>query len=441
MSNQLNFMGKHLPVNELAERAILGSILIDPRHYEAVSEILIVDDFFVSEHKELYRTFQILSADNRGITDITIRNSLSERQVMLKESFLVSLQEEYYGNDIADHARVVKECAVKRELIDSAASIISTCYGPMDVRLDEVIEQAEKTIFKITDKRLRGGFKHVGVCMKDAFTFMASRQGVKGYTGIPSGFDRLDDMTSGFQKSELIVLAARPSMGKTAFALTLANNAMLKGHTVGFISLEMSQEQLMLRLLSNHTGICYQDLRSANLSERDYRHAFDVTGKLNKHNLFVDDTPAQTILNIRSAARKLKQQHNLNLLIIDYLQLINSVRRYENRNVEVGDISRSLKALSKELDIPIIALAQLSRALESRLNKRPLLSDLRESGAIEQDADLIMFLYRDVVYNPDTHYPDNTELIIGKHRNGPIGTVNLVYHKDYMLFESAPHTF
>ena len=257
----------------------------------------------------------------------------------------------------------------------------------------------------------------------------------KGITGIPSGYKKLDELTSGFQNGDFIVLAARPSMGKTALALSLARHAASHDQCIGFFSLEMSAEQLTLRLLSAETGIPHGKIRNAHISSEEWVELTHVAAHFGKVKMFIDDTAMQTIMDIRARARKLKIEQNLSLLVIDYLQLVDGSKSYENRHQEVSEISRSLKALAKELNIPIIALSQLSRAVDSRVDKRPMLSDLRESGAIEQDADLIMFLYRDVVYHPDTEYPSMAELIIGKQRNGPTGNVALHFASNLTLFQ------
>jgi replicative DNA helicase len=257
----------------------------------------------------------------------------------------------------------------------------------------------------------------------------------KGITGVPSGYKKLDEMTSGFQKGDFIVLAARPSMGKTALALSLAYNAAEQGKSVGFFSLEMGAEQLTLRLVSAQAQVDHQHIRTGTVTSDEWMSMTYAAAKLAETKFFIDDTPTQSILDIRARARKLKAEHKLDFLVIDYLQLLHSQRKHENRHQEVSEISRSLKALAKELQVPIVALSQLSRAVDSRVDKRPMLSDLRESGAIEQDADVIMFLYRDVVYNQETEHPSLAELIIGKQRNGPTGTVFMNFFKELTLFQ------
>jgi replicative DNA helicase len=337
---------------------------------------------------------------------------------------------------VAQHAKIIKEKSVLRNLIHSATQIIGQCYMQNDKGIEAMLDEAEKTIFKISAARSPSNFVQLTIWLNKTFQQLSQLKGFgKGVTGVPSGYKVLDEMTSGFQKGDLIVLAARPSMGKTALALSLARNAAAQGGTVGFFSLEMGGEQLMLRLLSSESGIPHQAIRNASITSDEWMTLADVAGQLAQVKIFIDDTAMQSIMDIRSKARKLKAEHNLQFLVIDYLQLIHSSKQHENRHQEVSEISRSLKALGKELGIPIVALSQLSRAVDSRMDKRPMLSDLRESGAIEQDADLIMFLYRDIVYNNEAEDPHLAELIIGKQRNGPTGTVYLHFQNDITLFQ------
>jgi len=304
------------------------------------------------------------------------------------------------------------------------------------------LDEAEKTIFQISSKRTNQSFVQLNIWLKKTFQHLSDiKSHSKGITGIPSGYKKLDQMSSGFQSGDFIVLAARPSMGKTALALTIAGNAAAQGIKTGFFSLEMSAEQLTLRLLSAESGIAHHSIRNATISSEEWVELTNVAAKLAEMQLFIDDTAMLSITELRTKARKLKMEHGLQLLVVDYLQLLHSKKRHENRHQEVSTISRSLKALAKELEIPIISLSQLSRAVDSRMDKRPMLSDLRESGAIEQDADLIMFLYRDIVYNSDTENPALSELIIGKQRNGPTGTVFLNFSKELTKFEDIDQEF
>ena len=279
-------------------------------------------------------------------------------------------------------------------------------------------------------------FVQLNIWLKKTFQHLSDIKSTsRGITGIASGYRKLDKMSSGFQKGDFIVLAARPSMGKTALALSLVASAANNGHTIGFFSLEMSAEQLTLRLLSSESGIPLHNIKNATISSEEWIEVTNVAARLAEVKIFIDDTAAISIMDLRARARKLKLEHNVQMIVIDYLQLLHSSRNHENRHQEVSEISRSLKALAKELEIPVISLSQLSRAVDSRMDKRPMLSDLRESGAIEQDADLLMFLYRDIVYNPEAENPALTELIIGKQRNGPTGTVYLHFARELTKFE------
>ena len=304
------------------------------------------------------------------------------------------------------------------------------------------MDGAEKTIFNISNKRTDQNFVQLNIWLKKTFQHLSDiKSNSGGLTGVTSGFSVLDKMTAGFQPGDLVILAARPSMGKTSLALNIAANAANNGASVGIFSLEMGAEQLTLRLLSTESGIGHQNIRNATITSDEWVELTNVAARLAQMPMFIDDTAGLDIMALRTKARKLKAQSGIDLLVIDYLQLLHSGKRHENRHQEVSEISRTLKALAKELGVPIIALSQLSRAVDSRMDKRPMLSDLRESGAIEQDADVIMFLYRDVVYNPDTEQPALSELIVGKQRNGPTGTVNLTFLRELTKFEEAHETY
>jgi len=323
-----------------------------------------------------------------------------------------------------------------RELIGSSLDIITSCYNQNEADIDYVIDEAEKKIFHIVHNKSQQNFVQLNIWLKKTFQHLSSiKSSSKGVTGVSSSFKSLDKLTSGFQPGDLVILAARPSMGKTSFALNVAINAARNGASVGIFSLEMSAEQLTLRLLSTESGIDHQKIRNATISSEEWIELTHVAAELGDKKLFIDDTAGLNIMELRAKARKLKMKHDINLLVVDYLQLLHSTRKHESRHLEVSEISRFLKALAKELQVPIIALSQLSRAVDSRTDKRPMLSDLRESGAIEQDADVIMFLYRDVVYNSETEHPDLSELIIGKQRNGPTGTVPLRFVRELTKFE------
>ncbi|MBA3751536.1 replicative DNA helicase [Candidatus Dependentiae bacterium] len=433
-------LGRTLPFSIDAERAVLGSLLLHDSQLETVIELLKPQDFYGTPHRIIFEAVCTIAQRRQRLDIITLQDELEKGDLLQKIGgtvYLLSLQEDiHYVGLIEQHAQIIREKAVLRELINSATQIITNCYAQNDREIESVLDEAERVIFQISQKRTEQSFVQLDIWLKKTFQHLSSLQShEKGITGISSGYKKLDEMTSGFQKSDFVVLAARPSMGKTALALSLARNAAVQSKSIGFFSLEMSAEQLTLRLLSSETGIPHHKIRNADISSEEWVELTHVAAQFGAMKMFIDDSPMQSILDVRTKARKLKMEHNLDFLVIDYLQLLNGGRTYENRHQEVSEISRSLKALAKELNIPIVALSQLSRAVDSRVDKRPMLSDLRESGAIEQDADVIMFLYRDVVYNPDTQDSSRAELIIGKQRNGPTGTVFLNFQNALTLFE------
>jgi len=441
---QPSLLGRSLPAHVDAERSVLGALLLNDESLLKVAEILIADDFYRPAHSILFQAMLDLANNQKRIDLLTLQDILTTRKQLENiggEIYLLSLQEDMSALGLVEqHAQIIKQKSILRSLINSAAHIISNCYSQDDVSIDAVLDEAEKTIFQIADKRTAQSFVQIDIWLKKTFQHLSDiKTHSKGITGVPSGFSTLDRMTSGFQKGDLIVFAGRPSMGKTAMALTLVNNAARQGYGIGIFSLEMAAEQLTLRMLSSESGIAHQNIRNATITSQEWIELTNVATKLAESKIFIDDTAMLDIMSLRAKARKLKASQGISILVIDYLQLLHSTARHENRHQEVSEISRSLKALAKELDIPIIALAQLSRAVDSRMDKRPMLSDLRESGAIEQDADVIAFLYRDVVYNPETEHPSLTELIIGKQRNGPTGTVYMNFVRELTKFEEVDH--
>lgn len=435
-------IGMHLPASVEAERSVLGALLLNDDYIVAVSELLIPTDFHLPAHRLLYQTILELVQQHKRPDLVTLQDELAKKGILEAVGgiiYLVSLQEDIPSVGLIEqHAGIIKEKSTLRELIASASSIIAQAYRQDEEGIGSVLDTAEKIIFEIANKRAKNSFVQIDIWLKRTFQHLSDiKNHSRGITGVSSGYKRLDLMTSGFQKGDLVVLAARPSMGKTALALCMTANAAFNEGVVGFFSLEMSAEQLALRLLSIQSGIAHQHIRNATISSQEWLELTNVAARLAQTKIFIDDTAMLDLNELRAKARRLKAEHQLQLLVVDYLQLIRSARRHENRHQEVSEISRSLKALAKELNVPIIALSQLSRAVESRMDKRPILSDLRESGAIEQDADLIMFLYREVVYNHDTEQPAQAELIIGKQRNGPTGTVYLNFAKELTRFEDA----
>jgi len=433
-------LGRRLPASIEAERAVLGALLLNDESISSLSEILVAKDFYEPAHQRVYEAALSLYRQQKRIDTVSLQDELTKQGVLDVIGgvvFLVSLQEEVPAAGLINqHANIIKEKAMLRELINSATGIISNCYDQNEKGIDTVLDEAEKTIFQIAGKRSSQNFVQLNIWLKRTFQHLSDiKSHTKGITGVPSGFKSLDEMTSGMQNSDLIILAARPSMGKTALALNIATQAAMSKFTVGFFSLEMSAEQLTLRLLATESGISHHHIRNATITSDEWVELTNVAARLADMRLFIDDTPMLSIMDLRAKARRLKAEQNVQCLVVDYLQLLRSKGRHENRHQEVSEISRSLKALAKELNIPIIALAMVGRSVDSRVDKRPILSDLRESGAIEQDADLILFLYRDIVYNQDAENPALAELIIGKHRNGPTGTLYLNFVKELTKFE------
>jgi len=435
-----SILGRTLPANIEAEKSVLGALLLNDEAIATVSEFLSPQDFYRPAHQAIFKVMLDLAHDQKRVDLVTLQDALATSNSLENiggEVYLLSLQEDVASVGlVTQHAHIIREKSVLRELINSAAQIIANCYTQEDSSIEAVLDKAEKTIFEIADKRTNQSFVQIDIWLKKTFQHLSDiKSNSKGITGIPSGLNQLDHMTSGFQGGDFIVLAARPSMGKTALALCLGSHAARQGAAVGIFSLEMAAEQLTLRILSSESGVAHHNIRNATITSQEWVELTNVAAQLAETKIFIDDAAMLDIMSLRAKARKLKASGNLDILIIDYLQLIHGNKKHENRHQEVSEISRSLKALAKELNIPIISLSQLSRAVDSRMDKRPMLSDLRESGAIEQDADVIMFLYRDVVYNPETEHPALAELIVGKQRNGPTGTVYLNFVRELTKFE------
>jgi len=431
--------GRTLPHNLDAERSVLGAILLDNAAVNPAGETLIPEDFYGEAHRVVFEAMVALSEDNSAIDPVTVAERL-ERSSQLERAgglgYLSTLMDGLpRALNVAQYARIVKDKASLRNLISSANAIItSAMVGEEDT--DDIIDEAERRIFEIAEDKVKRGFLSIqdlaGETMKQLEELHERREFI---TGVPTGFKRLDTMTAGLQPGDLIIIAGRPSMGKTALALNIAQHVALRhGGSVGIFSLEMSTQQLIRRLMSSEAQVDNHKLATGFLSDKDLNDLLNALQYLASAKIFVDDTANPSLLEMRSKARRLKAEHGLDLLIIDYLQLM-SLGRFENRNLEIGAISRALKGLAKELELPVIALSQLSRAPEARSEHRPQLSDLRESGNLEQDADVVSFIYREEVYNPDPAVQGTAELIIAKQRNGPIGTVPLAFLKQYTAFK------
>lgn len=436
-------LGKILPSSLEAEKSVLSAIMLNDENLSHVVDFLLPTDFYHKQHQIIYEAFLDLVKQHKKIDLVVLQDYLSSKKKLEEAGgivYLMSLQEDIPAMGLINqHARIIKDKAVLRFLISSSTDIISQCYDTGSDKIDTILDNAEQRIFQISTKASQQSFVILNDLLKKTFKHLADVSSQReGVTGVPSGYEKFDQMTSGFQRGDLIILAARPSMGKTALALNMALNAWHNGHGVGIFSLEMSSEQLVLRMLASESNISYQKIRNATITSDEWLELTSTAARLAEAQLFIDDSASLTIMELRAKARRLKAKHDIKLLVIDYLQLISVDQKVENRTQEISMISRALKGLAKELNIPIIALSQLSRSLETRMDKRPMLSDLRESGAIEQDGDLIFFIYRDIVYNPDTEHPDLGEIIVGKQRNGPIGTVHVRYVGELTKFEDLP---
>ena len=430
-----------MPNNVEAEQSVIGAMLMDRDAITIASEVLTVDDFYQKQYGILFEAMVELYTENVPVDLITLQNRLKEKDVPPEISSLEFVRDMITkvptSVNVGTYAKIVSEKAALRRLIRVNEEIASACYAGKD-SVEEIMEDTEKKIFQVLQRKTNDEFVPIKDVVLNALDKIEAASRMKGsVTGMPTGFIDLDYKTSGFQPSDLILIAARPSMGKTAFVLNIAEYmAFRSNETVAIFSLEMSKEQLVNRLFALESRVDSQILRTGNLSDNDWSSLIEAAGVIGRSNLIIDDTPGITIAELRSKCRKYKLEYDLKLIIIDYLQLMSGSggRSSDSRQQEISDISRSLKALARELQVPVIALSQLSRAVEQRPEHRPMLSDLRESGAIEQDADVVMFLYRDDYYNPDTEKKGIAEVIIAKQRNGPIGTIELVWLPDYTKF-------
>lgn len=431
------------PQNIEAEQSILGSILLENSSISAAQEILKKDDFYSEAHRKIYSVIEQLADKNEPVDLITLSSALKDGKILDSvggTAYLASLVDNVpSAANVANYAKIVKEKAILRGLIGSATEIINSCYETgSDV--DQVLDKAEHRIFEISENKVRVSFYPIKDIVKESFRAIEELFTRKDLiTGVPTGFDRIDDMTSGLQNSDLIIIAGRPSMGKTAFALNIAQHASLETQIpVAIFSLEMSKEQLAFRMLASEAKVDSQRMRKGFLGETDWPKLTTAAGRLSEAPLYIDDTPAITVLEMKAKSRRLKADRGLGLIVVDYIQLMRAGGYTNSREQEISEISRSLKALAKELKVPVIALSQLNRKVEDRPNRRPQMADLRESGAIEQDADVIAFIYRDEVYNKSDDNPDKgvAEIIIGKQRNGPTGAVKLAFLDKFTTFEN-----
>ena len=427
------------PQNVEAEQAVLGAMLLSHDAVIVAMEKLQSQDFYRDVHRIIFEAMEHLHRENKEIDVITLPDELKRMKKLDDVGGL-----EYVLNlpnlvgsaaNIEYYANIVAEKALARNLMSTCTELTTEAYDGQK-ETEALLDDAERRILQLSDTKNRGDFASVGAVVEvtlDKITKLYENKA--GLTGLPTGFRDLDRMTSGLQPSDLILVAARPSMGKTAFTLNIAQNVGVRQHkTVAFFSLEMSQEQLVQRLLCQIAHIDSQKLRTGQLnSDEEWTRLTDACDKLYESPIYIDDTPGISVAEMRSKARRLKSEHGLDLIFVDYLQLMQG-RNAESRQQEISEISRSLKALARELKVPLIALSQLSRSVESRQDKRPMLSDLRESGALEQDADIVSFLYREDYYDKETENQHITEVILAKHRNGPVGSVKLYFKNEFTLF-------
>lgn len=441
------FLDRTPPQNIEAEQAVIGAIFLEPSSLILVSEILIPEDFYRHAHQKIFDCMLKLNEEGKAVDLVTVTEELAAAKLLEDVGGVSYLSEISVAvptaANIGYYARIVEEKSLLRRLIKTATDIVTDGFTRED-EVNLVLDEAEKQIMEVAQRKNTSSFhdiKDVLVRTYDNIELLHNRKG--DVTGIPTGFAELDRMTAGFQRNDLIIVAARPSVGKTAFALNIAQNVGTKtDENVAIFSLEMGAEQLVMRMLCAEGNINAQNLRTGALTDEDWRKLTMAMGRLSNTGIYIDDTPGIRISEIRSKCRRLKQEHGLGMILIDYLQLIQgSGRHSENRQQEVSEISRSLKALARELEVPVIALSQLSRGVEQRQDKRPMMSDIRESGSIEQDADIVAFLYRDDYYDQESENKNIIEIIIAKQRNGPVGTVQLAFVKEFNKFVNLERRF
>ena len=430
-----------LPHNLEAERSVLGAILIQNDAYNLAAELLRPGDFYRDAHRRIFDKIIALAERGTGVDFVTLKDELDragELDTVGGPAYVASLVDGVpRATNVEYYAKIVKEKAVLRSLIAAANIILLDAYEA-DQDAADILDRAEHSIFQIAEGRVRAGFVSLyDIAQTSVEAIQKAHEEKKLITGVPTGFDDLDRLTSGLQRSDLIIIASRPSMGKTSLALNIAQHVGTKsGMTVGVFSLEMSREQLFLRMLSSESQIDGHNLRTGFLRTDDWGRLTEALGVLGQAKIFIDDSPGIGVLEMRAKARRLAAEHGLHLLIVDYIQLMQGRGRFDNRTQELGAISRALKGLAKELNIPVVVLSQLSRGPESRADHRPQLSDLRESGALEQDADVVALIYREDRYNPQAGNDSVAEIIIAKQRNGPIDTIKLAFIQERTRFEN-----
>lgn len=426
-----------------AERAVLGGLLLVASAWDRIASKISEDDFYHKNHKHIFKAIERINESQEACDVVTVSDWLEAHGLTEKSGgldYLADLATNTPGaSNVEAYAKIVREKSVLRQLIQIGNELAESAFNPEAQTADDLIEEAEKLVFQIREQTLKSqsGFHDIKDVLKETIQNIEILSENEGdITGLPYGWADLDKKTAGLQRSDLVIVAGRPAMGKTSFAMNIAERAAITGSSVAIFSMEMAAHQLVMRMFSSLSQINQGDLKRGKLKDNDWPKLGQTTQLLNQAKLFIDDQPALTPNEIMSRCRRLKNRQGLDLIVIDYLQLMQVKGKTENRANEISEISRNLKAMAKELDVPVIALSQLNRSLEQRPNKRPVMSDLRESGAIEQDADLIIFIYRDEVYNPESNDKGKAEIILGKHRNGSIGTVNLTFRGQFTRFDN-----
>ncbi|MBR4732283.1 MAG: replicative DNA helicase [Lachnospiraceae bacterium] len=434
-----NVIKRVMPNDLAAEQSVIGAMLLDANAIMTAADILTGDDFYNKQYGVLFETMLELRNAGAPVDPVTLQAKLKEKDVPPEVSnleFLIDMRDDAITPvHVKQYATIVYEKSILRKMIRINEEIASTCYAGKE-NMESILEDAEKRVFQLAQQRNTGEFVPIRQVVSNAMDKIDKASKMNGYvTGVATGFLDLDYRTAGMQPSDLVLIAARPSMGKTAFALNIAQHvAFRQKKCVAIFSLEMSKEQLVNRMFSLESNVDAQKLRTGQLADNEWERLIESAAEIGKSNLIIDDTPSISVSELRSKCRKFKMEHDLSMIIIDYLQLMSGSGKNESHQLEIAEISRSLKAVARELNVPVLALSQLSRGVEGRPDHRPMLSDLRDSGAIEQDADVVMFIYRDDYYHPDTEKKGISEIIVAKQRNGPIGTVELVWLPEYTKF-------
>lgn len=432
----------NVPHHPKAETAVLGAVLVNPAIFTTIASVLSTDDFYLVRHQYIWDAMHRIHERSEPIDYMLLADELrafGHLDLVGGEPYLIKLSNDTPNSAYAEvYARMVERTSVRRRLI-AAADEIRQLAQDEEMSVDNIIRESESLLFTVSDQQVQRDFKPMWEALSEYYDRIEELMQNSGKAmGVPSGFSKLDELLGGFQRSDLLVFAGRPGMGKTSFLLSVAMNAARGGARIAIFTMEMGVEQMVQRMIAMESGINVQKLRLAQLNQPEAARFTEVLGRISDFHIFIDDTPAMSPVEMRVKCRRLLHEHGLDLVIIDYMQLMNAGKGYENNRVqEISFISRQLKEMAREFNIPVISAAQLSRAVEQRQDKRPVLSDLRESGSIEQDSDIVMFLYRDEVYNEATEYPNQADVIVAKHRNGPTGVISLYFEKHLTKFKDA----